>query len=168
MITLNKIRKLLKSNGFEESPTKIMWGHSDIATFKRADETICVQHQDEEPWALIFREPETMPGTNSANPRMPLATYNGFDSISSMIELCRFAANIRLTANPTMKLRPCDCKDMHTASKLNEQGIGHNDESITVEPNVVVLKMGHTTVNIPMDRFFMFAQWYLEEQEIKE
>lgn len=66
------------------------------------------------------------------------------------------------------KLRPCDCPDWYTAQKLNEQGIGHNDESITVEPNVVVLKMGHTTVRIPMQRFKLFAEWYLAEQEIEE
>jgi hypothetical protein len=64
------------------------------------------------------------------------------------------------------KLRPCDCKDMETVSKLNEQGIGHNDESIMVEPSVVVLKMGHTTIKIPQSRFKMFAEWYLKEQDI--
>lgn len=64
------------------------------------------------------------------------------------------------------KLKPCDCKDMATASKLKEQGIGHNDQSILVEPNVVVLTTGHTTVRIPMARFKMFAEWYLEEQDI--
>lgn len=36
------------------------------------------------------------------------------------------------------KLKPCDCKDMVTASKLNEQGIGHNDQSITIKPNSVI------------------------------
>lgn len=66
-----------------------------------------------------------------------------------------------------MKLRPCDCKDIATAKMLNEQGIGHNDDSITVEPNVVVLKMGITQIRIPMSRFKMFAEWYLEEQEIE-
>ena len=66
------------------------------------------------------------------------------------------------------KLKPCDCKDLHTESKLNEQGIGHNDQSIMVEPNVVVLTMGHTTVSIPMARFKMFAEWYLEAQEIDD
>ena len=66
------------------------------------------------------------------------------------------------------KMRPCDCIDMRTAKMLNEQGIGHNDDSIMVEPNVVVLKMGHTTVKIPMGRFKMFAEWYLEPQEIDE
>lgn len=64
------------------------------------------------------------------------------------------------------KLKPCDCKDMETASKLNEQGIGQNEDSITVEPNVVILKMGHTSIRIPMQKFKLFAEWYLEEQEI--
>ena len=65
-----------------------------------------------------------------------------------------------------MKLKPCDCIDQYTAYKLNEQGIIFNDNSITVEPNVVVLKMGHTTVRIPMQLFKMFAGWYLTEQDI--
>lgn len=64
------------------------------------------------------------------------------------------------------KIRPCDCKDIATASKLNEQGIAFNDDSISIKPNVVELKMGHTQIKIPMQRFKMFAQWYLEEQEI--
>lgn len=66
------------------------------------------------------------------------------------------------------KLKPCDCKDMATASKLNEQGVGHNDQSIMIEHAVVVLKMGHTTIRIPQARFKMFAEWYLEAQEIDE
>jgi len=37
------------------------------------------------------------------------------------------------------KLKPCDCKDIVTASKLNEQGIGHNDQSIKIKPNLVIL-----------------------------
>ena len=65
------------------------------------------------------------------------------------------------------KLRPCDCKDMFTTEMLNEQGIGHNDESITIQPNSVILKMGHTTIKIPMIRFKLFAEWYLTEQEIE-
>lgn len=64
------------------------------------------------------------------------------------------------------RLRPCDCKDMVTAKKLNEQGIGHNDQSILIEPNSVILQMGNTTVKIPMQRFKMFAEWYLKEQII--
>lgn len=65
------------------------------------------------------------------------------------------------------KLRPCDCVDMFTASKLNEQGISHNDDSILLQPNVVILKMSHTELKIPMHRFKQFAEWYLTEQEIK-
>lgn len=64
------------------------------------------------------------------------------------------------------KLKPCDCQDLATAKKLNEQGIFHNDQGIVIEPNSVVLTMGHTTVKIPMKRFKMFAEWYLTEQEI--
>ena len=66
-----------------------------------------------------------------------------------------------------MKIRPCDCKDMFTARKLNEQGIAINDNSIEVEPSVVVLRMGHTTIRINQKTFQIFAEWYLKEQEIK-
>ena len=65
-------------------------------------------------------------------------------------------------------LRPCDYKDEVDAKSLNEQGIGHNDESIMVEPGVVVMKMGHTTIKIPMGRFKMFTEWYLEAQELEK
>jgi hypothetical protein len=65
-----------------------------------------------------------------------------------------------------MKLKPCDCIDMKMLSLLNEQGIQHNNEGILVEPNVVILTMNHTTIRIPMNRFKMFAEWYLKEQEI--
>ena len=64
------------------------------------------------------------------------------------------------------KLKPCDCKDMFTASKLNTQGIGRNDQNIMIRPNYIILTMGHTTIKIPMLIFKMFAEWYLKEQEI--
>lgn len=63
-------------------------------------------------------------------------------------------------------LRPCDCKDQVIVMMLNEQGIKHNDQGICVQPNVVILTMGHTEIKIPMSRFKMFAEWYLEPQEI--
>lgn len=63
-------------------------------------------------------------------------------------------------------LRPCDCVDGETATKLNEQGVSHNDEGIMVKPNYVLLTMGHTQIKISMKRFKMFAEWYLSEQEI--
>ena len=65
------------------------------------------------------------------------------------------------------KLRPCDCKDSVTASKLNEQGIAHNDESITIDPNVVIMTLGNTTIRISQARFRMFAEWYMEEQDVE-
>ena len=67
----------------------------------------------------------------------------------------------------TKKLRPCDCKDAGDTNKLEEAGIHHNDEGITVIPNYVLLKMGHTEVKIGMNRFKMMAEWYLAEQEVK-
>jgi hypothetical protein len=73
----------------------------------------------------------------------------------------------RLLAVRADKLRPCDCKDAVDTSKLEEQGIGHNDESITVIPNYVLLKMGHTEIKISMKRFKMFAEWYLSEQDVR-
>jgi hypothetical protein len=66
-----------------------------------------------------------------------------------------------------MKLKPADCKDMATANKLNEQGIGRNEDSIIIEPNLVILKMGHTSIKIPMSTFKLFSEWYLTEQDIK-
>jgi len=64
-------------------------------------------------------------------------------------------------------LRPCDCKSEAEAKLLKEQGIGHNDESIEIHPNYVLLTMGHTQVKIGMKRFQMFAEWYLQKQTIK-
>jgi hypothetical protein len=65
------------------------------------------------------------------------------------------------------KLRPCDCKDMATAMKLEEQGISHNEDRIMLKPNVVEMTIGLTTVRVPMHLFKMFAEWYMTEQEIK-
>ena len=66
-----------------------------------------------------------------------------------------------------MKIRPCDCKDMFTARKLNEQGIAINNQSIVVEPSVVILTMDHTTIRINQKTFQIFAEWYLKEQELE-
>lgn len=64
------------------------------------------------------------------------------------------------------KLKPCDCKDMATIVQLNEQGIGHNEESLFVVPNSVVLHIGHTEIKISQRLFKIFAEWYLKEQII--
>ena len=65
------------------------------------------------------------------------------------------------------KLRPCDCIDSIDAMRLEEQGIGWNNDRISIRPNSVILELGHTTVTIPMSRFKMMAEWYLTEQETK-
>lgn len=66
-----------------------------------------------------------------------------------------------------MKLRPCDCKDQFTANKLSEQGVGFNECSMNIQPGVVVITRGYATLNIPMFIFKMFAEWYLEEQDVE-
>ncbi len=66
------------------------------------------------------------------------------------------------------KLRPCDCEDMESVKRLNEQGISHNDEEIVLRPNHVLLTMGNTSIKISMTRFKMFAEWFLQEQEINK
>ena len=65
------------------------------------------------------------------------------------------------------KIRPCDCKDLSTAQKLDSQGIATTNHGITIEPNSVVISSYNTTMKIPMSAFKLFAEWYLEEQEIK-
>lgn len=63
-------------------------------------------------------------------------------------------------------MRPCDCKDWHTAiTQLREQGIKFNDVGLFVEPAVVVLEVGSCTLRIPMRHFKRLAEWYLEDQE---
>lgn len=67
----------------------------------------------------------------------------------------------------TKKLKPCDCHSFAEEQKLNEVGIGHNDEFIRLDAGRVRLEMGNTTINISCKRFKMFAEWYLEEQELE-
>ena len=64
------------------------------------------------------------------------------------------------------KLKPCDCKDMATASKLEFQGISTTNHSLNVEPNQVVITSYNCTLKIPMSTFKVFAEFYLEEQNI--
>ena len=65
-------------------------------------------------------------------------------------------------------MKPCDCKDAQDLKKLQENGIGHNDDSLVVTPNFVTLKLGHTTITMSMYRFRQFAEWYLADQETNE
>ncbi len=64
-------------------------------------------------------------------------------------------------------LKPCDCVSIEETMLLHEQGIAFNDEGITIIPNYVLLRMGHTEIKISMKRFKQFSEWYLEPQEIK-
>lgn len=70
--------------------------------------------------------------------------------------------------NQKRTLRPCDCRSIGEARYLESQGIANNDQSLAVEPNHVILKIDHTTINIGMKTFQMFAEWYLKEQEMRE
>lgn len=65
-------------------------------------------------------------------------------------------------------MKPCDCKDSVDVSKLDHSGIAFNEDSLVVEPNHVVLTMGPLRLQIGMERFKQFAEWYFEEQEIKK
>jgi hypothetical protein len=66
-------------------------------------------------------------------------------------------------------MRPCDCKDRHTAmTQLREQGIGFADVRLTLEPAVVELRIGPCTLRIPQRHFQRLAEWYLEDQEAED
>jgi len=66
-------------------------------------------------------------------------------------------------------MRPCDVESQHDIdTKLNESGIRHNDEGISIGgAGSVLLTIGPATLRISKRRFKMFAQWFLEDQ-IKE
>lgn len=62
-------------------------------------------------------------------------------------------------------MRPCDCKDIVTVKKLNEQGIRHKNWSIWLRPNSVTIETDAIQLKIPMNHFRRFAEWFLEDQE---
>lgn len=67
------------------------------------------------------------------------------------------------------QIRPCDCPDMDTARRLEGgQGVSWNENSIHIEPLKVVLKLGHTTVTMPMSLFKKMAEWYLTPVELMD
>ena len=62
-------------------------------------------------------------------------------------------------------MKPCDCKSEQEIKKLDIQGIGHNEWSLSVNPNIVLIENRYFgTVKVPMKLFKQFAEWYLEEQ----
>lgn len=63
-------------------------------------------------------------------------------------------------------MKPCNCKSIEEAKQLNEQGIRFNNNSLTVIPNNVILKLENTIeIKINMKLFKRFAEWYLKEQK---
>ncbi len=62
------------------------------------------------------------------------------------------------------KVKPCDCEDKYTASKLSEQGVGYNNCFLHLIPNSVVLRIGPCTVKVPQRIFKRFSEWYLRDQ----
>ncbi len=63
------------------------------------------------------------------------------------------------------KIKPCDCEDKFSASKLSEQGVGYNDFFLHLMSNSVVLRVGPCTVKIPQEIFKRFSEWYLKDQK---
>ena len=66
-------------------------------------------------------------------------------------------------------MKPCDCVDMVSIERLNEEGMGFNKEwYIKVHPLSVFISNRTTVLCIPMHRFTAFAEWYLTDQGEKE
>jgi hypothetical protein len=99
MITLNKIKKLLKLNQFSISKKDIVWGHSDIIQFRRGNELINIQYQREEKpnqlWSVCFDELELIVN-KYVDAKTALNKYNGCETIDDFILLCKFARGIKL------------------------------------------------------------------------
>jgi hypothetical protein len=51
---------------------------------------------------------------------------------------------------------------------LRETGISINSYSLSVSPPNVAIKTPHFRVKLPMSVFKRFAEWYLEDQGMKE
>lgn len=62
-------------------------------------------------------------------------------------------------------MKPCDCRDLNDISKLKYQSIRHNNESITIRPNYIIISLGNCTIRISQRRFEQFASWYFEDQK---
>lgn len=61
-------------------------------------------------------------------------------------------------------MKPCDCRDQQDADKLKEQGISFNENSILIDPCMVILSRGHCSMRITQHAFEEFARWYLDDQ----
>jgi hypothetical protein len=97
MVTINEVKELLENNGFIKENITITWGHSEIKQFRRGGELINVQYYEDEVWSFIFHELHIMHDTTSINAKQSCNTYNGFETIEDIVDLCKFANNIKLT-----------------------------------------------------------------------
>ena len=62
-------------------------------------------------------------------------------------------------------MRPCDCKTMRDLMDLKERSVKLNDQSVTLGPPGVLLKVGsNVRINLTQDSFKRFAEWYLTDQ----
>ena len=61
-------------------------------------------------------------------------------------------------------MKPCDCRDQQDANKLREQGISFNENSLQVDPCIVILSRGGCSIRITQHAFEKLARWHLEEQ----
>lgn len=64
-------------------------------------------------------------------------------------------------------MKPCDCKNKADKLKLREVGVKYSDYSMKLEGDYVVLKSDRydEKITVPMNRFKIFAEWYLEDQD---
>ena len=65
-------------------------------------------------------------------------------------------------------MKPCDCKYTLDIVALNEQGIMYNNKRITIDSIGVILEITpYVRIKIDHKTFKRFAEWYLEDQEVK-
>lgn len=62
-------------------------------------------------------------------------------------------------------MKPCDCRDSQDTDKLKEQSITFNENSIKVDPCVVILTRGGCSMRMTQRAFEKLARWYLEDQD---
>lgn len=87
-----------------------------------------------------------------------LATSSAFDKCKNTKDL------IEPPNEDRGSMKPCDCKDNEDIKKLTHQTLKFNNDSITVRPNVVILRIGRCKLTISQRLFEKFALWYFEEQ----
>ena len=142
-LNINVVEKLLLNNNFQRrdyskynpksqdwckkvrEDFEISWCHSEIRTYIRDNEIINVQYQDDEVWSFIFGEVPLNFESNTISSTQVLNTYNGFETIDDVIQLCKFAKNIKLTFS-------CDKCIYYSSAKLCKTCIGGSNYDIEI------------------------------------